>query len=52
MTLTRGAETIELAPGTQIRIYDRGGRKPFTTVAQQSGTVSIEAEVRQVQHLK
>jgi hypothetical protein len=49
-TLTRGNETIELAPNTQIQIHDRGGRKPFTTVVQHFGTVTIEAEVRNVQH--
>lgn len=48
--LTRGNETIELGPNTQIRINDKGGRKPFTTVFQYSGTVAIEAEVRNVQH--
>jgi hypothetical protein len=48
--LTRGNETIELGPNTQIRINDKGGRRPFTTVFQYSGTVAIEAEVRNVQH--
>jgi hypothetical protein len=49
-TLTRGNETIELAPNTQIQIYDRGGKKPFTTVVEHFGSVAIEAEVQQVQH--
>jgi hypothetical protein len=49
-TLTRGSETIELAPNTQIQIYDQGGRRPFTTVVQHFGTVTIEADVRNVQH--
>jgi hypothetical protein len=49
-TLTRGNETIELAPNTQIQIHDRGGRKPFTTIVQHFGTVTVEAEVRNVQH--
>lgn len=50
VTLVRGEETIDLGPNTQIQIYDRGGRKPFTTVLQHFGTVAIEAEVRNVQH--
>ena len=50
-TLTRGNETIELASNTQIQIYDQGGKKPFTTVVEHFGTVAIEAEVRNVQHL-
>jgi hypothetical protein len=49
-TLTRGNETIELSPNTQIQIYDQGGAKPFTTVVEHFGTVAIEAEVRNVQH--
>ena len=48
--LTRGGETITLEPGSQIRIYDKGGAKPFTTVKQDFGTVSVEAQVEQVQH--
>lgn len=50
LTLVRGQETIELGPNTQIRIFDKEGRKPFTTVQQDFGTVSVEAEVRNVQH--
>ena len=48
--LTRGGETIALDPNTQIRIFDKGGAKPFTTVKQDFGTVAVEAQVEQVQH--
>lgn len=48
--LVRGAETVSLQPDTQLRILDKGGSKPFTTVQQSFGTVSIEAEVQNVQH--
>lgn len=50
VTLTRGAETLELGPKTQIRIFDKAGKKPFTTVKEDFGSVSVEAEVRNVQH--
>jgi ferric-dicitrate binding protein FerR (iron transport regulator) len=50
VTLVRGAETVELGPNTQIQIFDRGGRRPFTTVREHFGSVSVEAEVRDVQH--
>jgi hypothetical protein len=50
LSLVRGDETIELGPNTQIQIHDKSGAKPFTTVRQFFGTVSIEAEVRNVQH--
>lgn len=50
VTLLRGSETVDLGPDTQIQIYDKAGRKPFTTVKQDFGTVSVEADVRQVQH--
>ena len=49
-TLVRGNEAIELGPNTQIEIYDKGGRKPFTTILQHAGTLTVEAEVRNVQH--
>lgn len=49
-TLVRGNEAIELGPNTQIEIYDKGGRKPFTTVLQYAGVLTVEAEVRNVQH--
>jgi len=50
VTLTRGAETLDLGPNTQIQILDKAGKKPFTTVKQYFGSVSVEAEVRNVQH--
>ena len=45
----RGDETIEMGGDTQIQIIDRSGRK-FTTVRQHFGSVTVEADVRQVQH--
>ena len=50
VTFTRGQETVELGPNTQIQIFDKAGKKPFTTIKQEFGSVSIEAEVRNVQH--
>jgi uncharacterized membrane protein YgcG len=50
VTFTRGNETVDIGPNTQIQIYDEGGRRPFTTVKQYFGSVSVEAEVEQVQH--
>jgi hypothetical protein len=47
--LQRDNETIALAPDTQIQIRDKAGKK-FTTVTQHFGAVSIEADVREVQH--
>jgi len=47
--LQRGNETIELAANTQIRIFDKAGKR-FTTVQQHFGTIAIEAEVRNVKH--
>ncbi|MBS3849623.1 MULTISPECIES: FecR domain-containing protein [Devosia] len=47
--LARGRETIELEGNTQIRIKDAGAEL-MTTVLQDFGTVSIEAERRNVQH--
>lgn len=48
---TRGAETIDLEPNTQIQIFDKAHhQKPFTTIVQQFGTVSVEAQVQNVQH--
>jgi hypothetical protein len=49
-TLVRGNEAIELGPNTQIEIHDQGGRKPFTTILQYAGVLTVEAEVRNVQH--
>ena len=46
----RGNESVTIGPDTQIQIFDEGSAKPFTTVKQYFGTVTIEAEVRQVQH--
>jgi hypothetical protein len=51
VVFTRGKETIDVGPATQIRILDRGTTaKPATTVNQYFGTVSIEAQVENVQH--
>ncbi len=47
--LQRGSETIELAANTQIRIFDKAGKR-FTTVQQHFGTVVIDAEARNVKH--
>jgi len=47
---TRGAETVSLGPTTQIQIFDKGGPKPFTTVKQAFGVVTVDAEVENVQH--
>jgi len=50
-TFTRGVETVQLGPDTQIEIIDRpGSGKPYTIVKEAFGTVSIEAEVEQVEH--
>jgi hypothetical protein len=49
VTLMRGDETISFAPNTQGEIVDRPGQR-YTTVVQQVGEVSIEAEAREVQH--
>lgn len=50
VTFVRGNETVDIGPNTQIQIYDEGGRKPFTTVKQYFGSVSVEAQVEEVQH--
>ena len=50
VTLVRGNESVELGPNTQIEIHDQGGRKPFTTVLQYAGVLTVEAERRNVQH--
>ena len=48
---TRGQETIDVGPATQIRILARGtASKPATAVSQYFGSVSIEAQVDIVQH--
>jgi hypothetical protein len=48
--LVRGTETIEIGPATQIRIEDRGGQRPFTTVQEYFGDVAVDADVRNVRH--
>jgi hypothetical protein len=50
VTFTRGGETVELGPSTLIQIFDKGGARPFTTIKEATGTVSIEAQVQNVQH--
>ncbi len=45
----RGSETVSFGPNTQARIVDRTGQS-YTTVVQQSGSVTIAAEARRVQH--
>ncbi|WP_417308872.1 FecR domain-containing protein [Devosia sp.] len=47
--LERGNERIDLGSNTQIRIYDRADTL-YTTVKQDFGIVSVEADVRQVEH--
>lgn len=47
--LQRGAETVSLGGETQVQIHDLEGRR-FTTVQQYFGTVTIEADVRNVEH--
>lgn len=49
VTFQRDAETIELGSNTQIRIHDRTGKR-FTVVEEHFGSVSVEAEVQNVQH--
>lgn len=49
-TFTRGGETVDVGANTQIQIFDEKRQKPFTTVKQYFGSVSVEAEVEQVQH--
>ena len=46
----RGAETVSVGPQTEIMISDKGGAKPFTTVRQDFGSVTVDAEVENVQH--
>ncbi len=50
VTFVRGEETIELGVNTQIQIFDQPRSRPFTTVRQYFGEVSVEAEVKDVQH--
>jgi hypothetical protein len=46
----RGNERVTLTADTQIQIFDKGGAKPFTTVKQYFGGVTVDAEARNVQH--
>jgi FecR protein len=46
----RGSETVAFGPGTQAEITDRPGRRPFTTVLEQIGTVGVSAEALAVRH--
>jgi hypothetical protein len=41
---------VAFGPNTQAAIADRGGRRPYTTVVEQMGTVAVAADVREVQH--
>lgn len=51
VTFTRGQETLDLGPNTQIQIHDRGtATRPSTTVTQYFGSVSVEAQVENVKH--
>jgi len=47
--LVRGTETVELGPDTLVEIIDRDGQQ-FTTVKQAFGVVTVEADVRNVEH--
>jgi len=47
--LHRNAEVVSLGPNSEAEIHDRKGGG-FTTVKQITGTVSVEAEVKQVKH--
>ena len=49
VTFARGVERIELSGATEIRIFDREGEL-MTTVMQAYGTVTVEAERRNIQH--
>ena len=48
-TFTRDQETIELGENSMIQIMDRPGGD-YTTVVDHQGAVSIEADVRNVEH--
>lgn len=48
--LQRGNETITIGPDTQIQIFDKESTKPFTTVKQYFGRVTVDAEARDVEH--
>ncbi len=51
LELTRGAEIIALGPETQARIETEIA-KSFTIIHQDFGTVEVEAEVREIEHLE
>lgn len=46
----RGKEHVSLGADTQVQIYDEIRTRPFTTVKQYFGSVTVEAEVKDVQH--
>lgn len=48
----RGTETVSVGPNSEIVIADKAaaGSKPFTTVTEYFGTVSVEADVENVKH--
>ncbi len=47
--LQRDQEVVTMGASTQIRIHDQTGAR-FTTVEQSSGSVEVDAEIRNVQH--
>jgi hypothetical protein len=51
LELTRGAEIIALGPQTQARIETEIA-KSYTIIHQDFGTVEVEAEVREIEHLE
>lgn len=51
LELTRGAEIIALGPETQERIETEIA-KSFTIIHQDFGTVEVQAEVREIEHLE
>lgn len=46
----RGEEHVSLGGDTQIQIYDEVRKRPFTTVKQYFGTVTVEAKVEDIEH--
>src|SRR5215216_997098 len=48
--LVRGAEVLELGPGTEIRLHEGAGK--LTTIDLTSGTVTADVERRNVQHFE
>lgn len=47
---TKENETLDVGGKTQIRILDRAGNAHFTTIKQDYGKVTVEANVEQVKH--